>query len=176
MNIYSNKYEALQVILDQKILAIFHGSSELGPRALGRRSLLFDPRNKNAKQIVNKIKKRENYRPFAATIMLEYAREWFDMKNITESPYMLYVFKPLAHKKEIIKSIIHVDNTCRLQTVTRKQNKFFYDLIKIFYEETKVPLLFNTSFNLAGKPLVETKEDALNTMKQSSIENIYMPK
>tara|TARA_R100000995_G_scaffold55288_1_gene27203 strand:- start:1358 stop:1888 length:531 start_codon:yes stop_codon:yes gene_type:complete len=176
MNICSNKYEALQVILDQKILAIFHGSSELGPRALGKRSFLFDPRNDNAKQIVNKVKKRENYRPFAATIMLEYAKEWFNMENINESPYMLYVFEPLSHKKDIIKSIIHVDNTCRLQTVTRKQNKFFYDLIKIFYEETKVPLLFNTSFNLAGAPLVETLEDAFKTIKNSKINNIYLPK
>jgi len=88
---------------------------------------------------------------------------------------MLYVFKPLSHKKDMIKSIIHVDNTCRLQTVTRKQNKYFYDLINIFYEETKVPLLFNTSFNLAGYPLVENIEDAFNVMKKSSIKNIYMP-
>ena len=78
-------------------------------------------------------------------------------------------------KKELIPSITHVDGTCRIQTVTQEQNKHFYNLIKSFYEKTQVPILFNTSFNLAGEPLVETKEDALSTMKRSAIKYLYTP-
>ncbi len=173
--IITDKQKAIEKILDQEVVAIFQSSSEYGPRALGNRSLLFDPRNKNGKDIVNTIKKREWFRPFAGTVLLEHATEWFEMGRIKESPYMSYAIPVKEHKKNIIPAITHVDGTCRIQTLTMEQNKNFYELIQLFYLKTDVPILFNTSFNLAGEPLVETKEDALDTLKRSDINYIYFP-
>ena len=170
-----NKNEAVEQILNQQVVAIFQNSSEYGPRGLGNRSLLFDPRNKNGKDIVNKIKKREWFRPFAGTVLLENAHDWFDMGTIKESPYMSYAIPVKEEKKSIIPAITHVDGTCRVQTVTKEQNKSFYDLIELFYEKTQVPILLNTSFNLAGETLVETKEDAINTLNTSDINYLYIP-
>jgi carbamoyltransferase len=173
--IITDKNLAVEQILNQQIVAIFQNSSEYGPRGLGNRSLLFDPRNKNGKDIVNKIKKREWFRPFAGTVLLEHARDWFDMGTIKESPYMSYAIPVKEEKKSLIPAITHVDGTCRVQTVTKEQNKIFYEIIKLFYERTNVPILFNTSFNLAGDPLVETKQDAINTLNNSDINYLYMP-
>ena len=173
--IITDKNEAVKQILNQQIVAIFQNSSEYGPRGLGNRSLLFDPRNKNGKDIVNKIKKREWFRPFAGTVLLEHAHDWFDMGTIKESPYMSYAIPVKEEKKSIIPAITHVDGTCRVQTVTKEQNKKFYEIIKLFYEKTNVPILFNTSFNLAGETLVETKEDAINTLNTSDINYLYIP-
>ena len=173
--IITDKHEAVEQILNQQVVAIFQNSSEYGPRGLGNRSLLFDPRNKNGKDIVNKIKKREWFRPFAGTVLLENAHDWFDMGTIKESPYMSYAIPVKEEKKSIIPAITHVDGTCRVQTVTKEQNKKFYEIIKLFYEKTNVPILFNTSFNLAGDPLVETKQDAINTLNNSDINYLYIP-
>ena len=170
-----NKSEVIKNIIDGKIVAIFQGDSEWGPRALGNRSILFDPRNPNAKDIVNKVKKREWYRPFAGTIMLEYAHDYFEMATIKESPYMSFAIPAKQKAKDEVPGIIHADGTCRIQTVTREQNKHFYDLIEEFYKKTGVPILFNTSFNLAGEPLVETIEDAENTVTRSDINYLYKP-
>jgi len=173
--IITDKKEAIDKILEQQIVAIFQDSSEYGPRALGNRSLLFDPRNKNGKDIVNKIKRREWFRPFAGTVLLEHAQDWFEMGTIKESPYMSYAIPVKEEKKKLIPSITHVDGTCRIQTLTIEQNKNFYELIKLFYSKTNVPILFNTSFNLGGESLVETKEDALDTLKRSDINYLYLP-
>ena len=173
--IITDKNEAVKQILNQQVVAIFQNSSEYGPRGLGNRSLLFDPRNKNGKDIVNKIKKREWFRPFAGTVLLEHAHDWFDMGTIKESPYMSYAIPVKEEKKSIIPAITHVDGTCRVQTVTKEQNKKFYEIIKIFYEKTNVPILFNTSFNLAGETLVETKKDAIDTLNRSDINYLYIP-
>lgn len=173
--IITDKNEAVKQILNQQVVAIFQNSSEYGPRGLGNRSLLFDPRNKNGKDIVNKIKKREWFRPFAGTVLLEHAHDWFDMGTIKESPYMSYAIPVKEEKKSIIPAITHVDGTCRVQTVTKEQNKKFYEIIKLFYEKTNVPILFNTSFNLAGETLVETKQDAINTLNRSDINYLYIP-
>jgi carbamoyltransferase len=173
--IITDKETAIDKILQQEIVAIFQDSSEYGPRALGNRSLLFDPRNKNGKNIVNKIKRREWFRPFAGTVLLEYANDWFEMGTIKESPYMSFAIPVKEKKKTIIPSITHVDGTCRIQTVTKKQNKNFYDLIELFYNKTNVPILLNTSFNLAGEALVETKKDALDTLEKSDINYLYIP-
>jgi carbamoyltransferase len=170
-----NKIEAVQHIIDGKIVAIFQGQSEWGPRALGNRSILFDPRNPDAKDIVNKVKRREWYRPFAGTIMLEHAKDYFEMWPIKESPYMSYAIPAKQRAKELVPGIIHADGTCRIQTVTREQNKHFYELIEEFYKQTGIPVLFNTSFNLAGEPLVETLEDAENTVNRSDINYLYKP-
>lgn len=165
----------VDLLLDSNIVAIFQGRSEAGPRALGNRSILFDPRIKNGKEIVNKVKKREPFRPFACSVLLEESHKWFDMSSINESPYMMYSFDALPGVKDIIPSVIHIDNTCRIQTVTKEQNYHYYNLIKEFYTQTNVPILFNTSFNLAGDPIVETIEDALNTLRRSELEYLYLP-
>jgi len=173
--IITNKEEAINKILEQEIVAIFQKSSEYGPRALGNRSLLFDPRNKNGKDIVNKVKRREWFRPFAGTVLLEHAKDWFEMGTIKESVYMSYAVPVKEDKKNLIPSITHVDGTCRVQTITKEQNKNFYELIEEFYKRTNVPVLFNTSFNLAGEPLVETLSDAHSTIERSDLQYLYLP-
>ena len=173
---FNIKYtDVIDLVLKQNIVGLFQGKSEGGPRALGNRTLMFDPRNVDAKKIVNKVKKREWYRPFAGTILLEYAKEWFYMEGLDESPFMMYAMKVKENKIDLIPGIIHVDKTCRIQTVTQEQNYHYYNLIKCFYEKTGVPILFNTSFNLGGKTLVYTENDAIGTLQQSMIEYIYLP-
>lgn len=170
-----NKSEVVNHLIDGKIVAIFQGKGEWGPRALGNRSILFDPRNPDAKDIVNKVKKREWYRPFAGTILLEYANDYFHMLTIKESPWMSFAVKAKEKAIDEVPGIIHVDFTCRIQTVTREQNKNYYELIEEFNKETGVPILFNTSFNLAGEPLVETLEDAKGVVERSDIDYLYIP-
>lgn len=167
--------DIVNLLLEQKVIALFQGQSEAGQRALGNRSLLFDPRNPKGKDIVNQIKRRENFRPFAGTILLEEAPKWFNMLSLKESPYMQYAMDAYDNAIEQVPAIIHADNTCRIQTVTQEQNKHFYNLIQCFFEKTGVPMLMNTSFNLGGEPLVETFEHALYTLKNSQIEYLYLP-
>ena len=167
---------ALDALIDQEqIVAIFQNHSEWGPRALGNRSIMFDPRHPNAKQIVNEVKKREYYRPFACTVMLEHAHDYFEMLQLPESPWMSFAIqcKPKALKD--IPTLVHADNTCRIQTVTEEQNPNYYNLIKGFYERTGVPIIFNTSFNLGGESIVETVYDAIDTCNRSMINHLYIP-
>jgi carbamoyltransferase len=173
--IIKDKKEVIHHLLNKKIVAIFQGESEWGPRALGNRSILFDPRVPNAKEIINTVKKREWYRPFAGSILLEHAKDYFEMATIKESPYMSFAMPAKPKAKKEVPGIIHVDGTCRVQTVTEEQNKVFYNLIKLFYEKTGVPILFNTSFNLAGESLVQTIEDAKRTVNKSGIDYLYIP-
>ena len=176
----TNIHRELDTVLDllineEQIVGIFQNESEWGPRALGNRSILFDPRNPRAKKIVNIVKKRESYRPFACTVMLEHAEEYFDMLQLPESPWMSFAIqcKPKALKD--IPSLVHADNTCRIQTVTEEQNPNYYNLIKGFYERTGVPIIFNTSFNLGGEAIVETVYDAIDTCNRSMINHLYIP-
>ena len=162
-----------ELISEGNVVAIAQGRSENGPRALGNRSILYDPRDPNGKDIVNKVKKREHWRPFAGTVLADHAHEWFDMDRLYESPYMMYAVDVLQPDK--IPCITHVDNTCRIQTLTEEQNLNYYKLIEAFYHLTGVPILFNTSFNLAGDTIVETIEDALQTMRESEICYLYLP-
>lgn len=163
------------LIIEQNIVAMFQGRAEGGPRALGNRSILFDPRNPDGKEIVNQVKGREWFRPFAGSMLAEHADDWFEMRGLKETPFMMYAINVKVEKLGEIPAITHVDGTCRIQTVTTKQNKNYYELINAFHEKTKVPILFNTSFNLAGEPLVETIEDALNTILNSDIKYLYLP-
>jgi len=167
--------DIVNLILQKNIVALFQGKSEAGQRALGNRSLLFDPRVMNGKDIVNQIKKRENFRPFAGSILQEEASKWFDMLSLKESPYMQYAMNAYENAIEQAPAIIHADNTCRIQTVTQEQNQHFYALISCFFEKTRVPILLNTSFNLGGEPLVETFNHAVYTLKNSMIEYLYLP-
>lgn len=159
----------------EQIVAIFQGKSEWGPRALGNRSILFDPRNPMAKIIVNSVKQREDYRPFAGSVMLEHANDYFDMKQLKESPWMSFAIQAREKAYKDIPSLVHADGTCRIQTVTKEQNKNYYELIEAFYNITGVPMVFNTSFNLGGEALVETIEDAITTCQKSQINYLYVP-
>ncbi|MBI1971121.1 hypothetical protein HYS47_05205 [Candidatus Woesearchaeota archaeon] len=146
------------LIAEGKIVGWHQGRSEYGPRALGHRSILADPRRKDMKDILNsRVKHRESFRPFAPSILLEHSSEYFDLD--CESPYMLLIAN--VKKPEVVPAITHVDNTARVQTVTREDNGIYYDLVKEFGRLTGVPCLLNTSFNDAGEPMVETPEDAL---------------
>jgi len=155
--------DILKLLLNQQIVALFEGAPEAGPRALGHRSLLLDPRNPKGKEIINEVKKREWYRPFAGVILYEHFEEYFDTLGLKESPYMTLNFKCKRPKE--IPAIVHVDNTCRVQTI---KTGFLYDLLKLFYKETGCPILLNTSLNIAGQPLVQTKTEARQAFK-----NIY---
>ena len=175
MKIIKDIKEAVDIILNQKIVAIFQGHSEWGARALGNRSFLFDPRNPQAKIIINKFKGRQFWRPTAATILYEHRNDYLNMHGLDESPYMTFAIdaKPKALKE--VPAVVHVDNTCRFQTLKRKQNPKFYDLIKEFHKRTNVPLLLNTSLNLKGLPIVETEADAISTLQKSNIKYMFKP-
>ena len=166
---------AAQLLEQGHLVSIFHGKAEAGPRALGNRSILFDPRKINGKDIVNSVKMREYFRPFAFTMMAEYANEWFYMNGLQESPFMMYAVKVKEQYKNRIPAVIHVDNTCRIQTVKKEQNPILYELLFEFYKKTDIPGVLNTSFNLAGDPIVETIEDALNTLRRSQLEYLFLP-
>jgi carbamoyltransferase len=164
-----------KLIEEGNIVSLFHGRSEGGPRALGNRSILFDPRRPDGKDFVNRVKRREWFRPFAGSVLVEDANDWFDMAGLVESPYMMYAADVRADKVAQIPAVTHVDNTCRVQTVKREDNPNYYALIEEFKKLTGVPVLFNTSFNLAGQPLVESMFDALVTLFNSDIKYLYLP-
>ena len=166
--------EAVEILLNQKILIIFQGESEWGPRALGNRSTLFDPRNKNAIQIVNSEKGREWWRPLAGTILLEHVHEWFDIGSLRESPFMSFAVEAKQKAIEETPSIVHVDRTCRIQTLNKNFNLNYYNLIYEFYKKTNVPILLNTSFNLAGYPIPEKLDLALEICQLKDW-SIYLP-
>lgn len=170
----TNAEQIAKLIEEGNIVALFQGQSEGGPRALGNRSILFDPRNPRGKEIVNGVKMREWFRPFAGSVLQPEADDWFDMAGLTESPYMMYAVQVRDDKVEKIPAVTHVDNTCRVQTVNQSDNPKFFDLLVEFKKLTGVPILFNTSFNLAGQPLVETLFDALVTIFNSDIKYLYL--
>ncbi len=144
-------------IMEKKIAAVATGKAEFGPRALGNRSILADPRDPDIKEKVNLIKQRELFRPFAPVVMAEHASEWFDMDY--ESPYMQYT--PRCLKPDLIPSVVHFDGTSRVQTVTKEQHPGLYALLEKFYEATGVPILLNTSLNIKGQPLLNDEQDIL---------------
>jgi len=167
--------EIAQMLADKNIVTLYQGRSEAGPRALGNRSILYDARDPDGKDTVNKVKGREWFRPFAGTVLAEDANEWFDLAGAGESPFMMMAVNVVADKVSQIPAVTHVDDTCRVQTVTEEQNKHYYNLIKDFKDITGVPVIFNTSFNLAGDPLVETIDDAFDALKRSKLKYMYLP-
>ena len=167
--------DIVDLLTKKNIVTLFQGKSENGPRALGNRSVLFDPTFEDGKDYVNDVKHREYFRPFAGSILAEDVHEWFDLRGMEDSPHMMYAVNCQPGIAEKIPSIIHVDGTCRIQTVTEEQNPNYYSLIKAFKEKTGCSIIFNTSFNLGGEPLVETLEDAIWTLKSSDIEYLYLP-
>jgi len=168
--------EAVDILLQQEAVCIFQGNSEWGARALGNRSILFDPRNKDAQKIINTLKGREWWRPLAGTIMLEHAHDWFDLGGMKETSFMSFAVEAKEQAKKLIPSIVHVDNTCRIQTVTIEQNKNYYNLINHFYKKTNVPVLLNTSFNVAGGTIVESLDDLYQKDIVNTFKYVYIPK
>lgn len=164
-----------QLLCQNKKLAIFNGKSESGPRALGNRSILFYPNLPESKDIVNRIKKREWYRPFAACVLKEDAKQYFEMMTVDESPYMTISFDCLEETKKLFPGIVHVDGSCRVQTVD-KENNNLYNLLKEIKKITGHGMLLNTSFNLAGKPLVDTLSQAVQVLLDSELEYLWIPK
>ncbi len=169
-----NAFEtAAKLIAENKILGFVHGRSEMGPRALGNRSIVMSPLRAENKDILNsRVKFREEFRPFAPSILKEFAEEYYVIDR--ESPYMLFVPLVKEHKKDIIKAVTHVDGTGRLQTVTKEFNGKYYDLIESFHKATGVPVLLNTSFNVAGEPIVESPEDAIKCFLKTDIDALLI--
>jgi len=148
-------------ILKDGIVAVASGRAEYGPRALGNRSILADPRDPLIKDKVNLIKQRESFRPFAPVVMADHASKWFDMNF--ESPYMQYTVKCLQPEK--IPSVVHSDGTSRVQTVSKEQHYGLYRVLNKFYLQTGVPVLLNTSLNIKGQPLLNSYQDTIDWQK-----------
>ncbi|MGF1581200.1 MAG: carbamoyltransferase [Gemmataceae bacterium] len=181
-----------------KVVGWFQGRMEFGPRALGNRSILADPRGEDVQNRINqKVKFRESFRPFAPAVLAEYVHEWFDFPTGQESPYMLFVasvleqhrraaadvnigvdlLNPLsqwAPPRSTVPAITHVDYTARLQTVDETRNPKFYQLVSAFYKRTGCPILVNTSFNVRGEPIVCTPEDALRCYQTTGLDVLVL--
>ena len=165
-------------IQNGKVIGWHQGRFEYGPRALGNRSILADPRSKEMKDIVNvKIKFREPFRPFAPSILVDRAEEYFDLDNAEKhypARFMLYVTNVLEDKRDILPAITHVDGTGRLQTVRKDTNPRYYKLIETFGDATGVPVLLNTSFNLKGEPVVNTPAEAFSSFSASGMDLLVL--
>jgi carbamoyltransferase len=182
-----------RLLIEEKVVGWFRGRMEFGPRALGARSILGDPRSPRMQAVMNKkIKFREGFRPFAPSVLAEHAREWFDLK--CESPYMLLV-APVAREKRIpathetaalwgidrlnvprsaIPAVTHIDHSARIQTVDAERHGLYYTLIRRFHELTGCPLVVNTSFNVRGEPIVCTPEDAYHCFMFTRIDVLVL--
>ena len=155
-------------LIEKNIVAWFNGRDEFGPRALGARSFLADPRNDDIRNEINKkIKKRELFRPFAPSVIKEEYGNYFDIKQ--DSPYMNIVANVLKDKKNIIPAITHIDGTARVHTVAYESNPMYYNLLKKFGEKTGIPVLLNTSFNIQ-EPIVRSPSDAIKTFLKSGVD------
>jgi len=160
-----------KLISESKVIGWYQDRMEWGPRALGNRSILADPRNEKMKDILNeKIKHRESFRPFAPSILEEYVSEYFDIDR--PSPYMLMVAP--VKKPEIIPAVTHVDGTARLQTVSKDTNPLYYSLIHNFFKITGVPVVINTSMNVRGEPIVNTPEQAFEMILKTDMDILVM--
>jgi len=160
-----------KLIAEQNVVGWYQGRMEWGPRALGNRSILADPRSSKMKEILNeKIKHRESFRPFAPSILEEFTSEFFDL-DIT-SPYMLLVSK--VKKPDVIPAVTHVDGTARVHSVSQKVNPLYYDLIHKFFELTQVPVIINTSMNVRGEPIVNTPEEAFYMLLKTDMDILVM--
>ncbi|MFH1664821.1 MAG: carbamoyltransferase [Candidatus Omnitrophota bacterium] len=191
------KYEDIprtvsDILAEQKVVGWFQGRMEFGPRALGARSILGDPRSEKMQSIMNlKIKFRESFRPFAPSIILEKAEEYFGLRS--ESPYMLIVssvseskrekvagssglrgLDKLKVKRSVIPAVTHVDHSARVQTVKREDNALYYDMLKKFGDDHGCPLVINTSFNVRGEPIVCTPEDAYRCFMRTNMDHLMM--
>jgi carbamoyltransferase len=163
--------DVIELLDGQNIIAVFGGGSESGRRALGNRSILADPRSPKMKDLINeKVKHRQWFRPFAPSVLLEEAKNWFVQNH--PSPYMSFVFDFKEDVKELVPAVVHLNGTARLQTVSENDNKWYYNFIKTWYNKTGVPILLNTSFN-DREPICEIPEHALNCFLRTNIDFLY---
>jgi carbamoyltransferase len=185
-NIQHRRYDHDSDLLDQtvarltngKVIGWYQGRFEWGPRALGNRSILADPRNPGMKDIVNsKIKFREPYRPFAPSVLAEKAEDYFELPDAVNrypARYMLYVTPVKPEQRKNLPAVTHEDGTARLQTVFRDENPRYYGLIERFGQATGVPVVLNTSFNLRGEPIVTTPANAFSTFSKSEMDSLVL--
>jgi carbamoyltransferase len=167
-----NKKEIAELIKDGKILGLVYGDSEVGPRALGNRSIVCDPNISDMKDILNsKVKFREWYRPFAPFCKKEEAHKWFETRNFDNLEYMSYA--PVV-KVDTLPSITHVDGTARLQTVTEESHPDFYELLTEFGKISETNVLLNTSFNIRGYPILSRIEDALYALNNTDMDHVVI--
>ncbi|TPV35982.1 carbamoyltransferase [Paucihalobacter ruber] len=165
--------KAASLLEKGKIIGWFQGKMEIGPRALGNRSILANPCFPDMKDKINsEVKFREAYRPFAPSTILEAKNDYFDLE--VEAPFMLKVCNVLKDKQRIIPAVTHVDGSARLQTVTRALNPRYYDLIKKLGEKTGVPVVLNTSFNIQGEPVVESPKDAIRCFYSTGLDDLLI--
>ena len=164
--------EAAARLAAGQILGWFQGRMELGPRALGNRSILADPRFLHVRNRVNQLKGRERWRPLAPAVLAECASDFFELD--TESPFMLFAVRVRPERRAVVPAIVHVDGTARPQTVTRQQNPRLYGLIESFRARTGVPVVLNTSFNAAGEPIVCTPDDAIRTFLATRLDALIL--
>ena len=161
-----------QAIAQGKVVGWFQGRMEWGPRALGNRSILCDPRRADMKDILNlKIKRRESFRPFAPSILREHVAEWFEEDG--DVPFMMQVYAVRAAKRPLIPAVTHIDGSGRLQTVHRQTNPLYWELIDAFREITGVPMVLNTSFN-ENEPVVNTPEEALDCFLRTRMDLLVL--
>lgn len=163
-----------KMLAQGKIIGWFQDKMEFGPRALGSRSIIAAPSPYSMKAKVNIVKKREQFRPFAGSVLEEQADKYFELpKTQKKFPFMNFCFMVKKEKVNIVPAITHEDGTCRIQTVSIKDG-IYYDLIKAFYKKTKLPILLNTSFNVKGEPLIESPQDAINDFKSTKLDSLVI--
>jgi carbamoyltransferase len=177
----------------EKIIGLYHGRMEYGPRALGHRSIIGDARSQKMQRIMNiKIKFRESFRPFAPSVLEDMVGSYFDFRH--PSPYMLLVYDVLESKRKdvaeeyrskkglekldtvrsVVPAITHVDFSARVHTVNKEVNPFYYSIIEKFYELTGCPVIINTSFNVRGEPIVHSPEDAFRVFENTDIDYLFL--
>jgi carbamoyltransferase len=163
----------VRLLREGRIIGWFQGRSELGPRALGQRSILSDPRRADGKEVLNsRVKHRESFRPFAPAVLAEHVAEWFETGGSESSAgdFMLRVCAFHAARRREVPAVVHVDGTGRLQSVSPAANPVFHRLLERFFRATGVPMLLNTSFNVMGEPIVETPDDALWSLLDTGLD------
>jgi carbamoyltransferase len=161
------------LLIEQKIIGWFRGRAEWGPRALGNRSILADPRQKEMQDRVNDIiKYRDEWRPFAPSMIEEAGEEY--LEEAFYSPFMLYTFKVRENKRQFIPAVVHEDDTTRPQMVRREVNPVYYDVIKTFGQKTGVPVILNTSFNIKGEPIVDSPVDAIKCFFGTGLDTLLL--
>lgn len=161
-----------KILKEKKVIGWFQENIEFGARALGNRSIIADPSNPNVKDLINsKIKRRESFRPFAPSIIYDEKNKWFN--NSIENPYMSFVEKIKIEKKNIVPGVVHVDDTCRLQTVTEQNNKSYYNLLNSFHDITGIPILLNTSFN-ENEPIVNDPQQAIDCFLRTDMDVLVL--
>jgi carbamoyltransferase len=159
----SSNEDIVAHLLEHKMCGLARGRAEFGPRALGNRSLIADPRGPEIKVAINQIKHREQFRPFAPAILAEFANQYFKMPTESTS-YMQFIAPCL--ESESFPAVVHLDNTSRVQTVNKTDNPQFRALLELWYDKTGCPMLLNTSLNIKGQPMVNNLEDSINWSKK----------